>query len=162
MEYSYHLALLKANNREMTCPVNMPSFEKVNLVSSTANGTCFNPEAQHTDCEGATSLCYQQLASPLVLYCGFDDPRSMGRYETGSRAASPIWVSYMRSVLSRYSRRGFRKPEGVVMADIAARNGKLAGSDTEKSYLLPFRKGNVPDRVDTGERKDRQMLQEIF
>ena len=110
----------------------------------------------------ATSLCYQQLASPLVLYCGFDDPRSMGRYETGSRAASPIWVSYMRNVLSRYSRRGFRKPEGVVMADIAARNGKLAGSDTEKSYLLPFRKGNVPDRVDTGERKDRQMLQEIF
>ena len=97
-----------------------------------------------------------------TVYCGFDDPRSMGRYETGSRAASPIWVSYMRNVLSGYSRRGFRKPEGVVMADIAARNGKLAGSDTEKSYLLPFRKGNVPDRVDTGERKDRQMLQEIF
>ena len=97
-----------------------------------------------------------------TVYCGFDNPRSMGRYETGSRAASPIWLSYMRNVVSKYSRQGFQKSEGVVMADIAARNGKLAGSGSEKSYLLPFRKGNVPDRVDTGKKKDTKMLQDIF
>jgi hypothetical protein len=63
-EYSYHLALLKANDRDMTFPVNMLSFEKVNIVSSTANGTCFNSEGQQTDCEG------RPVESSVVLEYG--------------------------------------------------------------------------------------------
>jgi penicillin-binding protein 1A len=97
-----------------------------------------------------------------TVYCGFDNPRSMGRYETGSRTASPIWLRYMQKVLSGYPRQGFRKPEGVVMADIAARSGKLAGPGSGESYMLPFRKGNVPNRVDKGGSGEARILKKLF
>ena len=97
-----------------------------------------------------------------TVYCGFDDPRPMGKYETGSRAASPIWVDYMQKVLSGYPQRRFSKPKGVTMAEIAAQSGKLAGSQSGKSFLLPFRKENVPEKVDTGEAENTRRLKELF
>jgi len=97
-----------------------------------------------------------------TVYCGFDNPRSMGRYETGSRAASPIWLHYMQKVVSEYPRGNFHKPEGVVMAEIAAQSGKLAGSKSGKSFFLPFRKGNVPDKVETGGTTNPRRLKELF
>ena len=97
-----------------------------------------------------------------TVYCGFDEPRSMGRYETGSRAASPIWLHYMQKVVPKYPKRNFHKPEGMVMAEIAAQSGNLAGSKSGKSFFLPFRKGNVPDKVDTGGAKNHRRLKKLF
>ncbi len=34
-----------------------------------------------------------------TVWIGFDDPRSMGRGEAGSKAALPIWIDYMRHAL---------------------------------------------------------------
>jgi penicillin-binding protein 1A len=97
-----------------------------------------------------------------TVYCGFDDPRSMGRYETGSRAVSPIWVDYMQKVLTQYPERDFRKPKGVVMAEIAADSGKLAGPRSGESFLLPFREENVPTEVDKGRAGEKRRLKQLF
>ncbi len=31
-----------------------------------------------------------------VTWMGYDQPKSLGNKETGSRAALPIWIDYMR------------------------------------------------------------------
>jgi penicillin-binding protein 1A len=88
--------------------------------------------------------------SPYLLtgiFVGFDEPRPMGKYETGSRAASPIWVDYRKQVESEYPVQDFSKPRGIVMARVDAETGLLAGPDTEESFMIPFKAGTQPHRV---------------
>jgi len=81
------------------------------------------------------------------VFVGFDEPRPMGKYETGSRAAAPIWLKYREKVEQSYPVQDFKKPPGIVMARIDAQNGLLAGPGTETSYLLPFKAGTQPSKV---------------
>ncbi|SKA75809.1 penicillin-binding protein 1A [Desulfobaculum bizertense DSM 18034] len=84
-----------------------------------------------------------------TVWVGFDRMQPMGRFETGSRAASPIWVGYRKAIESQYAEEDFPQPPGIVMARIDAKNGLLAGSATEKSYFLPYKAGTEPHRTST-------------
>ncbi|MFO7717922.1 MAG: PBP1A family penicillin-binding protein [Desulfohalobium sp.] len=88
--------------------------------------------------------------SPALLtgvYVAFDQLEPMGKYETGSRAASPIWLDYRQAVRDEVPEEDFQRPPGIVMARIDAKTGKLAGPDTETSYFLPFKSGTQPQEV---------------
>ena len=78
------------------------------------------------------------------VYVGFDQLTPMGKYETGSRAACPIWVSYRQAVEPYYPVQDFPRPPGIVMAKIDARTGLLAGPNSDKTYYLPFKIGTEP------------------
>ncbi len=85
--------------------------------------------------------------SPYLLtgvYVGFDQVKPMGKYETGSRAASPIWVEYRKAVEDMYPVQDFIPPAGIVMAKIDPETGLLASPWTSKSIFLPFKSGTEP------------------
>ena len=95
------------------------------------------------------------------VFVGFDQPKPMGKYETGSRAASPIWLNYRQAVKDQYPVQDFTRPEGIVTAKVDVTNGLLAGPGTEKSYVLPFKAGTQPTRISpaqpkAGQKKTRQ------
>ena len=46
----------------------------------------------------------------IGVYVGFDDPKSLGKYETGSRTAMPIFKSFAKNV--KKSARPFKVPQG--------------------------------------------------
>jgi penicillin-binding protein 1A len=48
------------------------------------------------------------------VWVGYDRPRSLGRDETGSRVAVPIWVAYMGKVLGDSPKEDFPVPERIV------------------------------------------------
>ncbi len=52
------------------------------------------------------------------VWVGYDRPRSLGRDETGSRVAVPIWTSYMQKVLTGTPKEDFPIPDGVVLAPV--------------------------------------------
>jgi penicillin-binding protein 1A len=52
------------------------------------------------------------------VWVGYDRPRSLGKDETGSRVAVPIWVSYMGKVLGDSPREDFSIPEKVVLVPV--------------------------------------------
>ncbi|HEY3098291.1 MAG TPA: PBP1A family penicillin-binding protein [Methylomirabilota bacterium] len=52
------------------------------------------------------------------VWVGYDRPRSLGKDETGSRVAVPIWVSYMGKVLGDSPREDFPIPEKVVLVPV--------------------------------------------
>jgi penicillin-binding protein 1A len=83
------------------------------------------------------------------VYVGFDQVRPMGKYETGSRAASPIWVEYRQAVEDTYPVQDFPQPPGIVMARIDPQTGLLAGPGSTKSIFLPFKQGTEPTRTST-------------
>jgi penicillin-binding protein 1A len=77
-------------------------------------------------------------------WVGFDEEGPLGKSETGSRAASPIWLGFMKRVLEDKPIRVFRVPEGVVFAKIDAETGLLPITESKKTIFECFKEGTVP------------------
>ncbi len=78
------------------------------------------------------------------VWVGFDQERSLGKGETGSRAASPIWLGYMKEILKNEPVRVFQVPEGVVFAKIDAETGLLPIPESKKTIFEAFKEGSAP------------------
>jgi penicillin-binding protein 1A len=76
------------------------------------------------------------------VWVGFDEERSLGENETGARAASPIWVTYMSKILKEKPKKDFSVPEGVEFMKIDQKTGQI-GQDRE-SILECFIEGTGP------------------
>lgn len=80
------------------------------------------------------------------VWVGHDQEKSLGKNETGSRAASPIWLDYMQEILEDRTERVFPVPDNVVFAKIDAKTGLLPNEDSEKVIDMCFKQGTVPER----------------
>jgi penicillin-binding protein 1A len=78
------------------------------------------------------------------VWVGFDDEGPMGKGETGSRAASPIWVGFMKRVLKDKPVEAFQAPEGVVFAKIDGETGLLPIPESKNVIFECFKEGTVP------------------
>ena len=77
-------------------------------------------------------------------WVGYDDKQSIGEGETGSRAASPIWLGFMQKALKEKPVRVFPVPEGVVFAKIDAETGLLPIPESQNTIFECFKEGTVP------------------
>ncbi len=86
------------------------------------------------------------------VWVGFDNVRTLGDEETGSRAAAPIWVSFMKKALAEIApfdnrrsdgKKPFPIPDGIVTGVIDPETGLLATNQTKK-MLEFFKEGTVP------------------
>ncbi len=59
------------------------------------------------------------------VWVGYDDMRSLGKGETGSRAASPIWLYFMKDAVKGFPVKDFPIPKGIVFARIDPKTGYL-------------------------------------
>ncbi|MFO1243138.1 MAG: penicillin-binding protein 1A [Rickettsiales bacterium] len=68
---------------------------------------------------------FMGFSSDLVVgvFIGFDQPKSMGRKETGGRVALPAFISFMEKALKKYPAHEFAVPEGIQFATINAHTG---------------------------------------
>ncbi|MDO8962439.1 MAG: penicillin-binding protein 1A [Methylophilus sp.] len=60
-----------------------------------------------------------------VAWMGYDTPKSLGRNETGGRAALPIWIKYMEVALKNMPVYQYKVPQGVVKLKIDPEDGAL-------------------------------------
>ncbi len=77
-------------------------------------------------------------------WVGFDNQQTLGRRETGGRAALPMWVEYMRVALDGMPETVIEQPEGLVTVRIDIETGKRAMLDTINSRFEIFREENAP------------------
>lgn len=66
-----------------------------------------------------------------VAWMGYDKPRSLGRDETGGKAALPIWVRYMETALRGMPDNPYKVPDGVMVVRVDAETGVLINQDEE-------------------------------
>jgi len=59
-----------------------------------------------------------QPALAAVAWVGFDQPRTLGKNQTGSVVALPIWLGYMEKVLGEYPEMSRTAPPGVIAVPI--------------------------------------------
>lgn len=78
------------------------------------------------------------------VWVGFDDEKSLGRSETGGKAALPIWLEYMKVAHEGLPPRGFPVPDGVVFANIDNETGQLVRADSKSVVRQAFIDGTEP------------------
>jgi penicillin-binding protein 1A len=78
------------------------------------------------------------------VWVGLDEEASMGRGETGSRAASPIWLDFMQGVMAGKPVKSFEVPEGIVFARIDAQTGLLPIPESQETIFECFKEGTEP------------------
>lgn len=83
------------------------------------------------------------------VYVGFDTPRTLGRLETGSSAALPIWKEFAKSAFEKEPDIPFRRPSGIKLVKVDIGSGLLASPDTPKDNIIfeAFRAGTEPGAV---------------
>jgi penicillin-binding protein 1A len=95
--------------------------------------------------------------TPSLLTCvwvGFDDKVSLGKNETGARAALPIWISFMDSALRNMPIENFLKPDGVVLIRVNLETGMPATEESQDTILEAFVEGASPEfkeKIEKGE-----------
>jgi len=80
------------------------------------------------------------------VWVGFDEERSLGENETGARAASPIWVTFMSKILKDKPKKDFPIPEGIEFIKIDPKTGQV--SLGKEGILECFREGTEPTQKD--------------
>ena len=78
------------------------------------------------------------------VWVGYDNGRPLGKGETGSRTASPIWLGFMQDILKDKPVREFPVPEDVVFSKIDAQTGLLPIPESKQTIFECFKEGTVP------------------
>ena len=79
------------------------------------------------------------------VWVGYDEPKKLGEEETGSEAASPIFVSFMEKYLATHTEpESYRKPPGVIWVWIDKYTGKLLTPDCLHQFKEAFIAGTEP------------------
>ncbi len=83
-----------------------------------------------------------------TVWVGFDQQQtSLGNYETGSKAALPMWVEFMREALKGMPETEMQRPEGLVNVRINADTGELANDGDQNVVFEMFRSEYAPKAV---------------
>lgn len=85
-----------------------------------------------------------------TVWVGFDDSSTLGRSETGARAALPIWIDYMRTALKGVPESPLPQPDDVVTAHISPDTGKVVPDDDADGMTEYFKVGTVPKAAPAG------------
>ena len=92
-----------------------------------------------------TDAWFIGFTSNLVVgvYVGFDEPKSLGRYETGAKTAMPIFKSFIKKTIKKADARPFKVAKNIKMMVIDEKTGKKASFGSKKTIIEVFKKDNT-------------------
>jgi len=79
------------------------------------------------------------------VYVGSDNPTPLGKYETGSKTALPIFKSFISDSINKNDARPFKAAKGTVMMVVDPLTGQKAKFNSKNTIIEVFKKENVVD-----------------
>ena len=88
-----------------------------------------------------TDTWFIGFTSNLVIgvYIGYDTPRSLGKFETGSKTAMPVFKEFIKKTANTNNARPFKVAENIKMMVVDAKTGKKASSKTKQAIFEAFK-----------------------
>ncbi len=89
-----------------------------------------------------TDTWFIGFTSNLVVgvYVGFDEPKSLGKFETGAKTALPIFKKFIKKAVKKKDARPFKVAKNTIMMVIDPRTGEKANFGSEKTIIEIFKK----------------------
>jgi penicillin-binding protein 1A len=78
------------------------------------------------------------------VWVGFDDKTSLGKNETGARAALPIWISFMDRALRNTPVETPKPPEGIALVKVNLETGLPTDQDSPDTIVEAFIDSSIP------------------
>jgi penicillin-binding protein 1A len=77
------------------------------------------------------------FSSNLIIgvYIGFDNPKTLGRYETGSKTALPVFKNFVENALYKDDFEDFKIPENIYLTSLNYDTG-LKSAPGEKNIII--------------------------
>ena len=79
------------------------------------------------------------------VYVGFDNPATLGKYETGSKTALPIFKNFIKNSVKKSDARPFKASKGTVMMVVDPLTGQKAKFTSKDTIIEVFKRKNVID-----------------
>lgn len=73
-----------------------------------------------------------------AVWTGFDDNKTLGRGETGAKAALPVWKEYMRANIKKFGDQPFEMPPGVTTAWVNKETGRKVAPNSSGAIVEYF------------------------
>ena len=92
-----------------------------------------------------TDAWFIGFTSNLVIgvYVGFDNPRTLGKFETGSKTALPIFKEFVKNSVNNHEARPFKVAKGIKMMVVDASTGKKADSNSKNTIIESFKEEKI-------------------
>ena len=79
------------------------------------------------------------------VYVGMDNPSPLGKYETGSKTALPIFEKFVKRAVKKYDARPFKVSEGITLMVIDPDTGQKAKFTSKNTIIEAYKSKNVVD-----------------
>ena len=142
------------------------------LEGAVQNGTGKKLKDLNLDIAGKTGTTnsnadtwFVGFTSKLVIgvYVGSDNPKPLGRYETGAKTALPIFKNFIKNAVNKEDARPFKVADNILMMVIDPITGKRAESDSKKTIIEAYKninkqKNNILDQDINNRLKNNNIL----
>ena len=81
----------------------------------------------------------------IGVYVGMDNPSPLGKFETGSKTALPIFKNFIESAIKKSEARPFKVSDGITMMVIDPLTGQKAKFTSKNTILEAYKSKNVID-----------------
>ena len=125
------------------------AYQMTSILEGTVqNGTGKNLKDLNLDIAGKTGTTngntdtwFIGFTSKLAIgvYVGSDNPKSLGRYETGAKTALPIFKNFIKNGVKKEDARPFKVADGILMRVIDPITGEKASSSSKSTIIEAYK-----------------------
>ena len=92
-----------------------------------------------------TDAWFIGFTSNLVIgvYVGMDNPQPLGKYETGSKAALPIFEEFVKKAINKSDARPFKVPEDITLMVVDPNTGNKAKFGSKNTIIETYKTKNI-------------------
>jgi len=96
-----------------------------------------------------TDTWFIGFTSNLVIgvYVGHDTPKSLGKYETGSKTAMPIFKEFVKNAVNNFNARPFKVAKNIKMMVVDENTGRKANFRSKKTIIESFKKEKIENEL---------------
>ncbi len=153
---SNDLPKIKDNFKQIFSPQTAYQITSI-LEGATKRGTAKKLKDLNLDIAGKTGTTNKNtdtwfigFTSDLVVgvYIGHDDPRTLGKFETGAKTAMPIFKSFIKKAVKKENTRPFKIPENITLMVVDSETGKKVSFASKKTLIESFKSENITKNFD--------------
>ena len=134
------------------------AYQMTSILEGTVqNGTGKNLKDLNLDLGGKTGTTnsntdtwFVGFTSKLTIgvYVGSDNPKSLGRYETGAKTALPIFKNFVKGAVKKEDARPFKVADNIIMRVIDPITGKKPDNNTKSTIIEAYKNLQTYDITD--------------
>ena len=127
------------------------------LEGATKRGTAKKLKDLNLDIAGKTGTTNKNtdtwfigFTSNLVVgvYVGYDEPKTLGKFETGAKTAMPIFKSFITQAIKKENTRPFKVPENITLMVVDSQTGQKVSFTSKKTLIESFKKEKINENFD--------------